>query len=221
MGALLVVLGLCWEREASAAGSIANGNAVEDWGSSPGATANADEARPPAAHLQLHFDGGFGASSQGANWGATGLLRWHVLELGSGCGFSGLFSVRTGCGALAGLAFKSEHWQFDTLAESGVNYLHAAGGFLSDDPGAGGAIGYVGARLGTRYIFRGRGHWRADLGLWLFFQSDLTGYLARYEYVDHGWLWGQTSQQSGSKLIGDQTELGLRIVGGFDYLAGS
>src|SRR3954470_8388833 len=185
LAALLMVLGFCWAPAAAAADLGADRAATSR--SIAMVSANATQDRDRAAHLQLHFDGGFGASSQGANLGGTGLLRWHVLELGSGCGFSGFFSVRTGCGALAGLAFQSEHWHLDALAEGGVNYLHAAGGFLTDDPGASGTIGYLGARLGTRYLFRGQGAWRADLGLWLFFQADLAGYEAHYDYTDHSW----------------------------------
>lgn len=173
-----------------------------------------------SASPRWHVDGGLGGSTAGFTFGGLALLRVGPLEVGPGCQFSGFLSTRTGCGMLVGFAADiSPSWTVDLLGELGVNRVHQSGGFLNDDPGASGAVGYTGARLGTRWSF---GKWqrplRPNLGLWLFAQRDLSGYEARYSYTETGWLSGKTSVQSARRHLGDEWELGLRVVAGFDLI---
>ena len=202
IGGLLVVL--CCVRPAPAA----DGSAHEETDL---------QSTPP---IRLHFDGGLGGSNTGFNFGGLGLLRVGPLETGPGCQFSGLLSSRTGCGLLLGFATDlSPSWTVDLLGELGVNRVHESGGFLTGDPGASGNIAYTGARLGTRWSF---GKWhrpmRANLGLWLFAQRDLSGREVRYSYSETGWLWGETTEHNMRRHLGDEWELGLRVVAGFDFI---
>lgn len=170
---------------------------------------------------QMHFDAALGGSNQGFSLGGTGLIRWHVLDVGAGCQFSVLFSTRVGCGLLGGLTFDTPNWRLDALLEGGFNHIHTEGNFLTDDPGASGTIGYVGARIGNHWLFGGREgkRVRGSFGIWLFFQADLSGYEAHYQYLQSSSFFDQGGVRSGSQRVGNDAEIGLRIGGGFDYLA--
>lgn len=170
--------------------------------------------------LRLHLDSGLGGSTLGFNLGAVGLLRSRALEGGLGCQLSAFLSTRVGCGLLAGVALDaSQAWTVDVLAELGANQIHESGGFLSDDPGASGTVAYAGARVGARWYFRGAQRaGRASVGLWLFGERDLRGYEAHYSYTETSWLSGATSQQTTSRRLGDEFEVGLRLVVGFDVI---
>jgi len=116
-----------------------------------------DQSAPPAVqgYRETSLLGGVGVAAGdtagGLGFSISGLHRISYFEVGGELYGAALFSAVGGIGGLAGLHLGSE-LSLRALATGGVHGYDGVGrGILSDDPGVGGTLPYVGGRLVLGY----------------------------------------------------------------------
>jgi hypothetical protein len=182
------------------------------------------EARPtPPSHF--HLDASTGVSTLGGYVGATALGRIGAARVGVTGGVSGLFSTKAGGGIVAGVGWHGiQHLSLDLLGEAGMQHHHAAGSFLSDDPGRSGNVPYLGVRLGLHAPGKDPGSGgglRWTIGGYLALRQDLSSRTATYAYEGTGLLSGDSGSETRTVRIGGQTELTIAVALGFDLIPSS
>jgi len=120
-----------------------------------------------------------------------------------------------GLGALLGLHLGSD-FSVRALAVAGVHSYSAVGrGFLSDDPGIGGSMAYVGGRLVLGYAF-GRKD-RLFVGVLGMLDEDLERRRGSVTYTDTPWLFGGEPSTTTSHHSVGQTSYGILLTGGVGF----
>lgn len=202
------------------------------------ASARADAERPPAYdtrvrepsiiawRLQVYpmlvhaDDEGFAVGV-----GTTAFMLLAPIELGASVGAEtqALGYSRASVAAHLGLRGQLERIELDGAVTAGLSAVHTPGGFLNDDPGASGGIGFMGGRVGFGYrlVTFGRSATHLSLGCALSYEHDLNPYEVTYTYQDTPWFSfdGDTSpyERAASATIGsNRIALMLAITLGID-----
>ena len=152
---------------------------------------------------------------------AAGFVLLGPFELGATLSAeTQLFGYhRAGAAAHAGLRVPIERFdlELDAAATLGGAAVRMGPGLLSDDPGAGGSIGFVGGRGGVGLqVFRsGSGNVQLSLSAAFSYEHDLARYTVHYTYAQRdGWFGAgeEIGIANGSKRIGmDRAALMLGV----------
>jgi hypothetical protein len=169
------------------------------------AAADTDAAATAPSDVQwFTHAGGVGAVGGGGHAGAlvggTVLVRRDLLAVGATFEASGLFSMRVGGAATAGLSYRDPSgFGADLLGAIGVHAYSGVGkGLFSDDPGASATLPYASARARGVYVF-GSARQHFQLGIGATFDQDLTRVTRSYSYTDNGsglGLWGNEKSET-------------------------
>jgi hypothetical protein len=185
--------------------------------------ASSGAARAPAATHETLLMGGLGfigavdaEGSDSAGGAALSLSLLHhlsFLEFGAELsGAAGLGGRVGGVGALLGLHLGSD-FSVRALAVAGVHGYSAVGrGLLSDDPGIGGSMAYVGGRLVLGYAFGHKG--RLFVGVLGMLDEDLERRRGSVTYTDTPWLLGDEPSTRTSHHNVGQTSCGILLTVG-------
>src|SRR5688500_264705 len=180
---------------------------------------------PAATHETLLMSGvGFigavdAAGSDTAGGAALSLNLLHHLsfvEVGAELyGAAALGGRVGGLGALLGIHLGSD-FSVRALAVAGVHSYSAVGrGFLSDDPGIGGSMAYVGGRLVLGYTFgRKERLFVVVLGL---LDDDLERRRGSVTYTDTPWLFGDEPSTTTRHHSVGQTSFGILLTVGMGF----
>jgi hypothetical protein len=146
-----------------------------------------------------------GADEGGLLIGGSLLYRHHVVAVGALAeGGTQIFGYSYGgIAALGGFALRpSNQLRFELLGSLGMHQYSGVGrGLLSEDPGADGSSGYVGARAGASWLFGARAT-RFQLGMHGALDEDLSRETVRYQYTDTSWFGGESSLRDAEQTIG-------------------
>lgn len=157
--------------------------------------------------------------------GTNGFLLMGPFEVGATLSAEMTLGYRrAGIGTHAGLRIPLASFELEAAGTLGGSWLHMDGSLLSEDPGAGGSIGFVGGRASIDYVFHraeSSGS-QASIALAFSYEHDLEPYTVEYTYVDDGgWGWGsyddEPSVQRAHKRIGmDRMAIMLALGIGFN-----
>jgi hypothetical protein len=114
---------------------------------------------------------------------------------------------RGGAALHAGLLAPLKPLELDAVGVVGLAYTHDGPRLLSDNPGAGGSIVFVGVRGGVRVTVFNSSDAMAHLALGILgsYEHDLNPYTVTYEYTEHGWLFdNEESVETNTVRIGTE-----------------
>ena len=174
-------------------------------------SAGSAHADPFGVSVQHGYGWTQGEHSGGLTADALALVHWNVLRLGATGQFATFLGTgESALGAIAGLGF-GDPLQVAVLGEAGMHHYSGVGsGFLSEDPGADGALPFAGGKLLMGYrLTRGR---RVNVALVSGFSlnRDLHTLTRHYHYTEIGWLSGNTYDAEETVVIG-QTQWTLTL----------
>jgi hypothetical protein len=175
------------------------------------------------ATVGFHGLSGLGVTG-GVDFGLDLLARFRIIEAGLVLDAGGPLlgpGNRTVVGGLVGLGSHGDGAVGGDLLFEGGMHIYSGVGLtclLCGDPGASGAVGFVGARAGL--TFQGR-HERNPtllvLGLWAWADVDTSTKLVSYTYLPACGLFNCPTQSvTNSALVGGAFEIGLAFRVGFD-----
>jgi hypothetical protein len=123
--------------------------------------------------------------------GSAGVL-FGPLSVGVGLDVETLLIGYTRLGAAlhAGVLARLGDLELDAAGLLGIAYMHTGEAILGENPGAGGSIGFTGARGGLRYVLKTLydGRILLSLGIGFSYEHDLNPYTIDYKYTEQNWL---------------------------------
>jgi hypothetical protein len=161
----------------------------------------------------LGVAGGEGAGGLGVALLATHHFRW--FELGLEAHAAALVARLAGAGCVGGLHF-GEHFSLRLLGSAGIHsYAGVGRRLLSDDPGVSGSAPYAGGRLVLGYSFPARAglRHRGFVGFMGAVDQDLVRSTRTVSYIEEGWFFGGTTEQTSSHTVGQLTMAGFLVAG--------
>lgn len=177
------------------------------------------DAPPPSTVNETSILAGLGLAG-GEGTGGLGLTllathRWRFLELGVDAHVSAFISHQAGLGGVGGFHF-GDQLSLRLLGGAGFHSYGGIGrGLLSDDPGVSGAVPYAGGRVVLGYSFRSRPglRHRGFIGLMGGLDQDLAREKRTVTYLEEGWLFGGTTEQTSVHTVGQLTMSGFLVAG--------
>lgn len=195
---------------------------------STASAAPAQEAKEPRdyaaeAVLSGSIARSFSAEEEdGVLFGGTALLRSSVFEAGAGVDMGGALFDTTVFNAslLAGFGLQLDSGpRLDLLGSLGMDFYHASGGFLDDDPGSSASLGCAGGRAVVSYRFPARHTGHFMIGAFVSYERNFRRVTVQYSYTDSDWLFGGSTVRKGEHTFGDQRiALALNVGLTFDLM---